>query len=150
MKLHQLSLFVENKPGTLRMPCKLLADAGINIITMSLADTQQFGILRLIVQEWEKAKKILEDGGCVVNITEVVAVEGSAEKPGVMAQILKVLEEANISIEYMYAFSFSMQGKAIMVFRFDDPNAAIAVLEKGNIKVIPGTDLFARLEGSAN
>ena len=75
MKIHQLSMFLENKPGRLSEPCRLLANAGINILTLSVADTQQFGILRLIVRDWEQAKEVLERSGCVVNVTEVVATE---------------------------------------------------------------------------
>ena len=81
MKIHQLSMFLENKPGRLSEPCRLLADAGINILTLSLADTQQFGILRIIVRDWEKVRKVLESAGCVVNVTEVVATEVGASGP---------------------------------------------------------------------
>ena len=144
MKLHQLSLFVENQPGKLRPPCEALADAGINIITLSLADTQQFGILRLIVKDWRKAKEVLEKAGCVVNVTEVVAIEGSADRPGVMARIMKVLEQAKISIEYVYAFSSYTEDKAVMVFRFDDPEAAIAALTAGGINVVGEVELFGQ------
>ena len=78
MKIPQLSMFMENKPGRLSDPCRRLAEAGINIVTLSLADTQQFGILRLIVRDWEKAKTVLEQAGCVVNVVEVVAIEVAA------------------------------------------------------------------------
>src|SRR5690606_18352757 len=81
MKLKQLSLFVENRPGQMKTPFKALAEAGVNILTLSLADTQQFGILRLIVQDWERAKRVLEQAGCVVNVTEVVAIEVE-DRPG--------------------------------------------------------------------
>ena len=72
MKIQQLSMFLENKPGRLSEPCRLLASAGINILTLSLADTQQFGIMRLIVRDWEKARAVLQESGAVVNVTEVV------------------------------------------------------------------------------
>ena len=86
MKLQQLSVFLENKPGRLSVPCRALADEGINIITLSLADTQQFGILRLVVREWEKAKGILQGCGCVVNVTAVVATEVE-DRPGGLTEV---------------------------------------------------------------
>lgn len=145
MKLHQLSLFLENRPGKLKVPCRILADAGINIITLSLADTQQFGILRIIVRDWQRARKVLEDAGCVVNVTEVVAVD-VADKPGGLAQILDVLEKATLAIEYMYAFTNGPNaGKATLVFRFENPDAAIAALTRAGINVVGDAELFARI-----
>ena len=141
MKIKQISLFLENKPGHLSSVCKTLGDAGINILTLSLADTQQFGILRLIVQDWEKAKQILEDTGCVVNVTEVVATE-IEDRPGGLAEILQTIEDSETNIEYMYAFTFGKEERAVMVFRFDDPDAAIEVLQKKGIAILAGVTLF--------
>ena len=81
MKLSQISLFLENKPGRLSEPCRVLANAGINILALSLADAEQFGILRLVMRDWEKAKKVLEEANFVVNVTEVVALEVE-DRPG--------------------------------------------------------------------
>ena len=145
MKIHQLSLFLENKPGRLSEPCRLLADAGINILTLSLADTQQFGILRLVVRDWQKAEQVLRDAGWIVKTTEVVATEVE-DRPGGLARILEVIEEAAINIEYMYAFTFRREDRAVLVFRFDDPDAAIAVLQSKNINVIDGVELYERAE----
>ena len=122
MKLNQLSVFLENKPGRLSHPCKALADAGINILTLSVADTHQFGIMRLILREWEKAKQALEAAGCVVNVAEVVAIE-VPDRPGGLAGLLAALEAAGMNVEYMYAFTFRRADKAIIVFRFEDPDA---------------------------
>lgn len=145
MKIHQLSLFLENKPGRLSVPCKVLADAGINILTLSLADTQQFGILRLIVKEWERAKKVLQDAGCVVNITEVVAIEVSDE-PGGLAKVLAAIEDADINVEYMYAFTFrGQQDRAVLVFRFEDPDLAVKMLQTKGVNVIAGVALYDRM-----
>ncbi len=141
MKIHQLSMFLENKPGRLSEPCRLLADAGINILTLSLADTQQFGILRIIVRDWEKARKVLESAGCVVNVTEVVATEVE-DQPGGLAKILEVIEQAKLNIEYMYAFTFRSGDKAVLVFRFNDPDAAVAVLQARGISVIGNVELY--------
>jgi hypothetical protein len=140
MKINQLSVFLENRPGRLSEPCKVLAKAGINIATLSLADTQQFGIMRLIVPDWPKAKAALEAAGCVVNVTEVVATEVE-DRPGGLAEILDTIEKAHINIEYMYAFTFRSQDKAILVFRFDDPEAAIQVLRASKVNVLASADL---------
>src|SRR5512136_831771 len=104
MKLNQLSVFLENKPGALSAPCRLLAQAGINIQTFSLADTQQFGILRLMVHDWAQAKALLEKQGYVVKVTEVVALE-VPDRPGGLADLLELVERAGINVEYMYAFT---------------------------------------------
>ena len=141
MKVHQLSLFVENRPGQLTIPCKALADAGINILTLSLADTQQFGILRLIVREWEKAKATLEKAGCVVNITEMVAVE-VPDRPGGLAQVLTVMEKSKVNIEYMYAFTARRGDKAVLLFRFDNPDNAIACLRKSGLNLVDSVELY--------
>jgi hypothetical protein len=145
MKIHQLSLFLENKPGRLSEPCNVLANAGINILTLSLADTQQFGILRLIVRDWQKAKDVLGEAGFVVNVTEVVATE-VADKPGGLAHVLDLLEAGGINIEYMYAFTFRNEDKAVLVFRFDNPDAAIDLLKSKEINVVGGVELYARAE----
>ncbi|MGI6139012.1 MAG: ACT domain-containing protein [Candidatus Hydrogenedentales bacterium] len=143
MKLQQLSMFLENKPGHLSEPCRLLAEAGINILTLSVADTQQFGILRLIVRDWEKAKQVLESAGGVVNVTEVVATEVE-DQPGGLMKILNIIESAGLNIEYMYAFTFRCDDKAVIVFRFDNPDQAIAALQAQNINVVNGVELYDR------
>jgi hypothetical protein len=145
MKIKQLSLFLENKPGHLSSVCQTLADAGVNILTLSLADTQQFGILRLVARDWEKAKAVLESAGNVVQVTDVLATEVD-DRPGGLASLLKVLESAKVNVEYMYAFTFHNADKAIMFFRFDDPDKAIGALEKKNINVVGPVTLFERAE----
>ena len=145
MKIHQLSLFLENKPGRLSQPCKDLAEAGINILTLSLADTQQFGILRLIVRDWQKAKAVLEKSGGVVNVTEVVATE-VADKPGGLARVLDIIEEGGINIEYMYAFTFRREDKAVLVFRFNDSDSAITLLRAKGVNVLGSVELYERAE----
>lgn len=142
MKLNQLSVFLENKPGRLSEPCKILADAGVNIFTLSLADTQQFGILRLIVQQWDKAKDALVKAGCVVNVTEVVALEVD-DRPGGLEDVLKIIEDADINVEYMYAFAaLSQRSRAILIFRFEDPDQAVIALQDRGINVIGSMELF--------
>ena len=145
MKLHQLSVFLENKPGQLLTPCKVLAAAGINIVTLSLADTQQFGIMRLVVRDWRQAKAVLEQAGCVVNVTEVVAV-AAPYRPGGLAEVLEILEKASISVEYMYAFPGQQEDDGVLVFRFEDPDAAIKALQANRVKVVPTEEIWARLD----
>ena len=143
MKLNQLSVFLENKPGKLSVPCKALAKADINILTLSLADTHQFGILRLIVQDWQRARQVLQDAGCVVNVTEVAAIE-VPDQPGGLAKVLDTIEKARINLEYMYAFTFRSGGTASLVFRFEKPDDAIAALQEAGISIVDGVDLFDR------
>lgn len=145
MKVKQLSLFLENKPGTLSSPMQVLAKAKINILTLSVADTQHFGILRIIVRDWEKAKQLLEKKGCVVKVTDVVAIEVT-DRPGGLAEILAVLDKNGINLEYMYAFTLKRESKGMLVFRFDDPDRAVEVLQSKKINVVAGNELFKRLE----
>ena len=144
MKIPQLSMFMENKPGRLSDPCRRLAEAGINIVTLSLADTQQFGILRLIVRDWERAKQVLERAGWVVNVTEVVAVD-VADRPGGLAEILKVLDGAGLNVEYLYAFALRREGKSLLVLRFEDPDRAIEVLDAAGLHGAAAEELFSHL-----
>src|SRR5512132_4666684 len=145
MLIRQLSLFLENRPGQLKVPAKALGDAGIDILTMSLADTQQFGILRLVVREWEKAKTILEAAGIVVNVTEVLAVD-VPDRAGGLLSVLEAFEKAELGIEYMYAFAASRErGKyATLVFRLEDPDRAAKALSMGGVKLVSSDELFAR------
>ncbi|MDR2849425.1 MAG: amino acid-binding protein [Verrucomicrobiota bacterium] len=141
MKINQLSLFLENKPGHLNAICRTLAGAGINIVTLSLADTQQFGIGRLIVEDWQKAKLTLEQAGHVVNVREVVAA-AVPDQPGGMAEVMDVIGRAGVNIEYMYAFAFRHGSEAVLVFRFDHPDAAIAALKAAGRDVLDAVTLF--------
>ena len=133
MKIRQISIFLENKPGQLSAICQTLADAGINIATLSLADTSDFGIVRMIVDDHEKAKRILTERGHVVNVREVVAV-CVPDRPGGMAEVMSVLDAVGANIEYSYAFSFHKAEKAVLVFRFtDNEKAAAALAEAGYV-----------------
>lgn len=145
MKLQQLSVFLENKPGQLKMACDLLAQEQINIQTLSLADSKQFGILRLIVPDWQRAQAVLQKNGFVVKPTEVLAIE-VGNHPGGLAEILGPVENAGLNVEYMYAFAFGCSqnhgGQAVLVFRFSDADAAIEKLQAAGINPIKAVDLF--------
>ena len=145
MKVRQLSLILENKPGALSRPVKLLARAKINILTLSLADTQQFGILRVIVRDWETAKSLLEKQGFVVKVSDLVAVE-VADKSGGLADILGAVEKARVNVEYMYGFTLKREGKGVLAFRFDDPDRAIEALRKAGLSMVSSVELFQRAE----
>ena len=142
MKLKQLSVFLENRPGHLSRVCEVLAEAGINIVTMTLADTREFGILRLIVREWQRAKEALETAGFAVNITDVMAIE-VADEPGGLEKILKAAEAGGLSVEYMYAFACKQKKNALIVIRFDDIERASAALKEAGIGVLSAAEFYA-------
>ena len=145
--LKQLSLFLENEPGHLKVPCQVLGRAGIDILTMSLADTQQFGILRLVVEEWERAKTVLEAAGCVVSVTDLLAIEVQ-DRPGGLAGLLERFEAARLGIEYLYPFPLGRkEGAIVLVFRVDDPAAAASRLRDEGVRVLDRSEAFARLRG---
>jgi hypothetical protein len=144
MKIRQLSLFLENRPGQLRVPAKVLGDAGLDILTMSLADTQQFGILRLIVKDWEKGKRALEAAGVVVNVTEMLAVD-VPDRPGGLAGVLEAFERAGLGIEYMYPCPNGPRGKgATLLFRLEDPERAARLLGEQGVRLVSSEELFSR------
>ena len=143
MKLKQISLFVENKPGTVNEALKLLAANGINISTLSLSDTKFFGVLRLLIRDWEKARDVLEANHLAVKITDVVAIEVD-HAAGSLTKVLEVLDRHQVNIEYLYAVAAGLHGKAAIIFRFADPDDAIAKI-KSELKIVEPLDLFREL-----
>ena len=135
MKVEQISIFIENKSGRLAEVTCILGEAGINIRALSLADTSDFGILRLIVNDREKAMAILKEKGFTVGKTEVVAVE-VPDRPGGLALILQALDTVAINVEYMYAFVERCGENAVMIFRFSDNDRAIGIMQGSNIKIL--------------
>ncbi len=131
----QISIFIENKEGRLAEVTAILRDAGVNIRALSLADTTDFGVLRLIVNNNEKATSALRSQGFTVGKTRVLAVEVN-DVPGGLNQVLDPLSEQGVNVEYMYAFANPQCKNAIMIFRFDDIEKAKAVLTEQGIKVI--------------
>jgi hypothetical protein len=143
MKLKQLSVFLENRPGRLRELCSVLEEGGINIITLSLADTEQFGILRLIVKDHERAEKLLAAKGFAVRLTEVIAVE-VPDRPGGLNRILQVEAEAGVSVEYLYPFTVKNGENAVLLLRFDDMTRVAEALQQAGINVLESVELYQR------
>jgi len=142
MKVEQISIFLENKPGALESVTRLLKEANINIRTLSLADTSDFGILRLIVNDVNSTLKILNENGLRVSRTIVVAVE-VPDRPGGLHSILEVLAKNGINVEYLYAFVEKSGENAVIIFRFDSPDNAIDCLLKNGFTVLPGEKLYS-------
>ena len=142
MKVEQISIFLENKSGRLADVTKILGEAGINIRALSLADTIDFGILRLIVNDSAKAKQILKEKNFTVGLTNVIAVE-VPDKPGGLANILQFMHEANLNVEYMYAFVERSSDHAVVIFRFDDLDKAIKVLKSKGVNVLEGRKVYS-------
>ena len=141
MIVQQISVFLENRIGRLAEVTEILGNNGINIRALSLADTADFGILRLIVDDVEKAIKILKEEGLTMGETDVVAVE-VPDAPGGLAQLLRILRDEGVNVEYMYAFVKAPAQSAIMIFRFEDTQRALDALSKNNLRILPGAELY--------
>ena len=142
MRVKQISVFLENKSGRLADVTKPLGKNGINIRALSIADTTDFGILRLIVNKPEEANRILRSEGFMVSETDVIAVE-VPDRPGGLAGVLEVLEQAEINIEYLYAFVGGSSKGALVIFKVEDCEAAIKVLQANNIRVLDGAEVYS-------
>jgi len=141
MIVKQISVFLENKFGRLAAVTRILGDAGINIRALSIADTADFGILRLIVDKPDIAYEVLKDARFTVSETEVLAVEVK-DVPGGLASVLLLMSEAKINIEYMYAFLTRASDDALIVFRVEKPIEAIKLLQEKGIKVLEGEKVY--------
>lgn len=141
MKIKQISIFLENKKGRLYKAIKILKDSDVNIRALSIADTSEFGILRLIVPEPENVKKTLEKENFVVKLNDVIAIEVNDE-PGGLEKILQVLNEQDINVEYIYAFVEKKGKKAIVVLRTEDIDAGINVLKRGGINILTPKEVY--------
>jgi len=140
MKVEQLSIFLENKTGRLAEVTKALAGQNINIRALSLADTSDFGILRLIVDRTEEAKALLKEAGFTVGRTAVVAVKVQ-DIPGGLHHVLTILTECKINVEYMYAFVQRGGSHATMIFRFDRIEQAIEALKANSIPILDAEEI---------
>lgn len=141
MKIKQISVFLENRRGRLLEAAESLAKAGINIRALSIADTSEFGILRLIVPEPEKAKQVLENSNFTVRENDVIAV-GVSDSPGGLAGILRILNDAGINVEYAYAFVQKSGEKAVVVLRIEDSESGIKALSERGIMLLSSQDVL--------
>ncbi|MCL2884379.1 MAG: ACT domain-containing protein [Oscillospiraceae bacterium] len=141
MFIQQLSLFVENKPGRLAEITDIIAKAGVDIRALSIADTADYGILRLIVDRPADAERRLREAGLTVRLTEVIAV-GVQDIPGEFAAACRLLSEAGVAIEYLYAFLSRERGRACVILRVDDPAKATGALTKGGIEILPPESIY--------
>lgn len=142
MSVKQISLFLENKKGRLAEVTQALSHAKINIRALSLADTSDFGVLRIIVDNPERCLSVLKVNGFVAQVTDVIAIEVE-DRPGGLARILEVLDQDNVNVEYMYAYVEKKKENAIVICRIDDRERALQVLEKNGIATVSAEALKA-------
>lgn len=135
MKITQISVFLENRKGRLSDVCSLLGSNGVNIRALTIAETESFGVLRIVVDKSDSAIKLLRENQFVANFTDVVAIE-VPDQPGGLASVLKVFADNNVNIEYMYGFVEKFSDKALLVMRFEDTDFAQQVLAKHNVSVV--------------
>lgn len=141
MLIKQISVFIENQPGRLTEVTEVLAQNKVDITALSLADTSEFGILRLIVDKPDAAQMALREAGFAVKVTEVLAV-AMDDQPGGLAAVLNAIKEAGISIEYMYAFVGKKEGKAVVVMRVSDLEAAVTALQHDSKTTVNARDIY--------
>ncbi len=141
MKAKQLSIFLENKVGRLAEVTGVLGERGVNIRALSLADTSDFGVLRLIVDDPTKAQEALKEEGYTVSTTEVIAVK-VPDKPGGLGRVLRSFIDLGVNIEYMYAFAGKNGDNAVVVFRVDDPERAIPVLKQHGVGLLTEDEIY--------
>ncbi|MEG0899251.1 MAG: ACT domain-containing protein [Oscillospiraceae bacterium] len=142
MAIKQISIFVENKPGRLAKITSILAEREVDIRALSIADTTDYGILRLIVSDPDKAEKVLKDEKLTVSITQVLGI-CIPDVPGGFSMAIKALTDSGISVEYAYAFITPDAGKAYVIIRVEDNEAATKVLTESKIKVIDQNEIFS-------
>jgi hypothetical protein len=135
MKLKQLSVFLENAPGRLYEATQALGDAGLNLRSLCISDTSDFGVLRILVSDVAKARRVIMEKQLPARIDDVVAVE-IEDTPGSLARLLRPFRETKVNVEYMYALAGTSSGKAVMVFRFSDNDRAIEILRESRVKLL--------------
>jgi hypothetical protein len=133
--ISQVSIFIENTKGRLAEVCGLLGEKNINIKALTIAESPEFGILRVVLDNASQAKSVLKEQGFIATSAQVVAVEVS-DTPGGLAKALKILADNDINLEYMYGFVEKTSEKALMVFKLDNVEKAIDVLQKNNISIV--------------
>ncbi|MDG4475004.1 ACT domain-containing protein [Thiovibrio frasassiensis] len=142
MKVKQLEIFLKNNPGRLADISHTLAENAINIRALSVADTADSGILRLVVNDTTKAQQVLQENGFTVALTDVLAVE-VPDKPGTLDCILQVARKGGLNVEYMYAFSKKSGESGMLLFRFDDQDAAVALFQKAGCRLLSDDEIHS-------
>ena len=140
MQVEQIAVFLENKSGRLAEITSILAANDINIRALSVADTADFGILRLIVNDVVKAQEVLKKGGFTVSKTEVVAV-AVPDRVGGLAEVLRAVTEGGYNVEYMYAYAHRADGSAVMIFRFDNMADAVAMIKEKGFSLVSSSEI---------
>ena len=141
MKIKQLSIFLQNKMGSLAKPLEVLTVADVNIRAMCMADTSEFGILRLVVDDPEKGKEALEQNNFLVKMTEIIGVEMD-DSPGGLTSVLKILKDNNIDLEYLYAFTHDKVGKAILLIHTSNPDKTAKILMENEVILVSSDDVY--------
>ena len=135
MKITQISVFLENRKGRLSEVCSMLGQADVNIRALTIAETESFGVLRMVVDKPSEAADLFRKNGITANLTDVVTAE-VPDKPGGLAAVLKTLSDHDVNVEYMYGFVEKNSENALLVFRFDNPELAAQVLRENGLKVV--------------
>ena len=141
MKIKQLSIFLQNRMGSLAKPLEVLTVADVNIRAMCMADTSEFGILRLVVDDPEKGKEALEENNFLVKITEIIGVEMN-DTPGGLTTVLGIIKDNLIDLEYLYAFTHDKAGKAILLLHADKLDELISVLQENKIPIVSAEEVY--------
>jgi hypothetical protein len=140
MKVSQISVFLENKEGRIYEVCELLGKHKINIDALNIAESEGFGVLRMIVNKPKAAMTALKEKGFSANQTAILAVEVE-DRPGGLADVLKIISTNKLNVEYMYGFTIRKSDRAMMVFRFDDPDKAAEILQANKVRIIRGSEI---------
>ena len=135
MLVNQLSVFIENKPGRVHQLTEVLRNADIDLLTLSIADTKDYGILRCVTSDNDKAIRALKEAGFTVSLTKLIGVE-VPDRPGGLSLVLDIFDDSEISIEYLYSFAKTSDKQAVILFRVEDVDGALKILEKKDIKLI--------------
>ena len=141
MKIKQLSIFLQNRMGSLSKPLEILTKSDVNIRAMCMADTSEFGILRLVVDNPKKGKEEQKKNNFLVKITDIVGVEMN-DSPGGLTSVLKVIRENEIDLEYLYAFTHEKEGKAILLLHAEDIDNLISILQKNDISIVSSKEVY--------
>lgn len=141
MYIKQLSVFVENKDGRLAEITTIIAKAGIDIRALSIADTTDFGILRLVVDKPYEAEKALKDAGLTVSLTDVIAI-GIPDRPGGFAETITAVADKEVAVEYMYAFISREHDRAYLIMRVADNEKALAALKAHGCDILDGESVY--------